>query len=223
MAVGVRRVALSEVVAEVERKEPGRLPFQLGSHRDGIGVDREVNQRAPTKGDVLRIPVGAVLLDCLLDGLPGQVILQLCGCNRDAIEEQAQVDRLIRLRIKGQLAGDGQTVGVIVGNQFRSNAERWLPVREPDLDVLIADPVPDNVDGTALIDLLGEPLGEPLPSTVLVPAMSLDKLAQDGWVASMNAKSSAVSKPSCASKSWRSSGSVPTLHALYPPSSPGEP
>ena len=65
---------------------------------------------------------------------------------------------------------------VVVGDQLRGNTERGLPVGEPDLDVLIADPVPENIDRAALIDLLGEPLGEPLAGTVLVAAMGLDQL-----------------------------------------------
>ncbi len=176
MAVGVRRVALPEVVPKVERQEPRRLPLQLGRHRDRIGVDGEVDQRAPAERDVLRIAVGAVLLDRVLDVLAGEVVLQLRGCDRDAVEEQAEVDRLVRLGIEGQLARDGQPVGVVVGDQLGRDTERGLAVREPDLDVLIADAVPQDIDRAALVDLLREPLDEPLTGELLVTAVGLDQL-----------------------------------------------
>ena len=124
----------------------------------------------------LGITVGAVLLDRMLDVLPGQVVLQLRCCNRDAIEEQAQVKCLVRFRIEGQLTGDSQAVGVIVGDQLRRYAERWLPVGEPDLDILIANPVPENIDRAALIDLLSKPLSEPLARTILIATMGLHEL-----------------------------------------------
>ena len=160
MAVGVRRVALAEVVAEVERQEPRRLALQLRRHRDRIGVDGEVDERAPPERDVLRIAVVAVLLDRVLDVLAGEMVLQLGRRDRDAVEEQAEVERLVRVRVERKLAGDGQAVGVVVGDQLGRDPERGLAVREADLDVLVADAVAEDIDRPALVDLLRQPLDE---------------------------------------------------------------
>ena len=177
VAVGVRRVALAEVVAEVERQEPCRLALELGGHRDGIRVDGEMHERAPPERDVLRIAVVAVLLDRVLDVLAGEVVLQLRRCDRDAVEEEAEIDRLVRIGIERELSCDGQPVGVVVGDQLRRDAECGLAIREADLDVLIADAVPDDVDGAALIDLLRQPLHESLARELFVAAVGLDELA----------------------------------------------
>ena len=75
MAVGVRRIAFAEVVAEVERKEARRFAVELGSHRDGIGVDGEVDESSSPERDVLGVAVSAVLLDRVLDVLAGELVL----------------------------------------------------------------------------------------------------------------------------------------------------
>ena len=151
-------------------------PVQPGRHRDRVGVDREVHERPPAERDVLRVPVRAVLLDRVLDVLAGQVVLQLRRRDRDAVDEQAQVERLVRLGIERQLAGDRQPVRVVVRDQLRRDPERRLAIGEPDLDVLIADAVPQDVDRPALIDLLRQPLREPPARELLVAAVGLDQL-----------------------------------------------
>lgn len=67
LAAAVRRVAFTEVVPEVERKEPRRLPLKLGRHRHCVGIDREMDKDSPAESHVLRIPIRAVLLDRVLD------------------------------------------------------------------------------------------------------------------------------------------------------------
>ena len=89
---------------------------------------------------------------------PGQMVLQLRRRDRDPVQEQAQVDRLGRLGIERQLARDRQPVGVVMGDQLGRDPERWLAIRQADLDVLIADAVPQDIDRAALVDLLGESL-----------------------------------------------------------------
>jgi hypothetical protein len=46
-----------------------------------------VDERPSSERDVLRVPVGPVLRDRVLDVLGGEVVLQLGGCDRDAGEE----------------------------------------------------------------------------------------------------------------------------------------
>ena len=103
--VRVRRVALPAVVAQVERQEPRRLARQPGRHRDRLGVDREVHDRPPAERHVLRVAVRAVLRDRVLDALAGQRVLQLRRRDRDAVHEQAQVERLGRVRARTATGG----------------------------------------------------------------------------------------------------------------------
>jgi len=154
VAARIRRIPLPEVVAKVERKEAGGLAVQLGGHRDRVGVNGEVDEGTSSQRDVLVVAVGAVLLDRVLDVLAGEVILELGRRDRDAVEEEAEVDGLCGFGVEGQLPGDRQPVGVVVGHQLRRHAEGRLAIREADLHVLIADPVPEDVDRPALVDLL---------------------------------------------------------------------
>ncbi|HEY5271633.1 MAG TPA: hypothetical protein VIJ34_00205 [Acidimicrobiales bacterium] len=48
-----------------------------------------MNERTLPERDVLRITVVAVLLDRVLDVLPGEMVLQLRRRYRNAVEEQA--------------------------------------------------------------------------------------------------------------------------------------
>ena len=85
-----------------------------------------MDERPPTERHVLRVAVGAVLLDRVLDVLAGQVVLQLRRRDRDAVEEQAEVDRLGRVGIERELARDGQPVGVVVGDQLGATPNAGL-------------------------------------------------------------------------------------------------
>ena len=157
-------------------QEARRFALQPGRHRDRVGIDREVHERAPPERDVLRIAVLSVLLDRVLDGLAGEVVLQLRRRHRDAVEEEAEVDRLGGVGVERQLPRDGQAVGVVVLHQLRRDAERGLPVGQPDLNVLIAHTMPQHIDGPALVDLPGEALDETPPGERVVTAVRLDEL-----------------------------------------------
>ena len=213
MAVGVGRVAFAEVVTQVEGQESCGLALEPGGHRDGIRVDGEMHQRAPTERDIPRIAVVAVLLDRLLDVLAGEMVLKLRRCDRDAVQEQAEVDRLVRVGIERELSRDRQPVCVIVSDQLRRNTECGFAVREANLDVLIADPVAYHVHGAALVDLLCEPLHKLSAPECLVAAVRLDQLLPVRTLCLLDErKEFGLSIPSAASKSPRDPGSVPTLH-----------
>ena len=117
--VGVRRVPAAEVVAPVEGQEAGRLARQPGRHRHPLGVDREVDDRPPQER-VRGVAIAAVLLDRLVDALPGDGVLQLGRGHRDAVDEQAQVDRLGRACLVRKLAGHGQPVLAVALQQRRA-------------------------------------------------------------------------------------------------------
>ena len=84
--------------------------------------------------------------------------------------------RLVRIGVERELARDRQAVGVVVGDQLGRDAECGLPIGQADLDVLIADAMPDDIDRAALVDLLRKALDEPLPGDALVAAVGLDEL-----------------------------------------------
>ena len=170
MTVRVRRVPGTHLVATVERQEPGQVARQPGRHRHGLGVDGEVHDR-PTQQRVLRITVRAVLRPGVLDGLAGDRVLQLGRRHRDPVHEQAQVERLRRVRLVRQLPGHRQPVLLVPLDQLRRQPRGGLEVRQPERHAEILDAVPYHIDRAPSIDLLGEPPHEPtlrLPGVVAV-------------------------------------------------------
>ena len=71
-----------------------RLALQVGAEAHLAVVHREVDDAAAELEEQLpRVAVALVLLDGVLDGLLGQAVLQLEGGDRQAVDEQAQVER----------------------------------------------------------------------------------------------------------------------------------
>ena len=138
--VGIGRVALAAGVAAVEGQEARRRAGELGRHLHELGVDREVHERAPPEGHVRRVAVGAVLRLGVFDGLPGERVLELGRRDRDAVDEEAQVERLRRGGLVGELAGDGEAVGEVPLCEFRRQAVGGLEVGEADLDTVVGRP-----------------------------------------------------------------------------------
>jgi len=100
----VGRVALAAGIAAVERQEASLWPGQASRHLDELGIDGEVHERPPAEGDVGRVTIGPVLVLGVLDGLVCERVLQFGGGNRDAVDEEAEVDRLGGGRIERELA-----------------------------------------------------------------------------------------------------------------------
>ena len=111
-AIGVGRVAGAVVVAQVERQEPGRLAFQVGAHLHALVVDGEVDDAAAElKQALARVAVALVLLHSIVDGLLGEVVLELEGGDGQAVDEQAHVERELRLiAAVAQLSRDAEAV-----------------------------------------------------------------------------------------------------------------
>ena len=101
VAVGIGRVALAAGVAAVERQEARLLAREPRRHLDQLGIDREVHERPAAEGDVGRVAIGPVLALGVLDGLVRQWVLQLGRRDRDAVDEEAEVERLRRRRSYG--------------------------------------------------------------------------------------------------------------------------
>ena len=158
--VGSGGVALAAGVAAVEGQEPGRGAGEPGRHLDVVGIDREVDERATREGHVRGIAVGPVLVLRVLDGLVRERVLELGRRDRDPVEEEREVERLGRGRLVRELAGDRQAVRLVERGELGREAVRGLEEREADLDAVVVDPVAEDVDRAALVELLREPVGE---------------------------------------------------------------
>ena len=96
--VRVRRVAGAVVPALVERQEPRRLALQLRAEAHLVRRRPRSGRRSGrTRRELARVAVALVLLDRVVDGLLGQAVLQLEGRDRQAVDEQAEVERELRL------------------------------------------------------------------------------------------------------------------------------
>jgi hypothetical protein len=152
----VWRVALVPVVSEVERQESGRLAREPSGHRDLLGVDREMDKGTTAERDVPRVPVPAVLSYSVLDGLAGDVVLQLrCG-HRDAVDEKGNVERFARTVLVGELPGHGDPIALITLNQLRGEVVRGLEERDPQLYAEVHDTMTEHFQGAAVIEVLSE-------------------------------------------------------------------
>ena len=113
----------------------------------------------------------------MVDVLAGVGVLQLDGRDREAVDEQREVDRL--LGVAGavvQLAGDGQDVGVVVVQRVGGEGVAGAEVGEVDRDTPVLDALPEHVEHAAGVDLRGEPLGKLPLGGGLVAAVQLDEL-----------------------------------------------
>ena len=88
------------------------LPLQVRAEAHLCVVHGEVDDAAAELEQQLpRVAVALVLLDGVLDGLLGQAVLQLERGDRQAVDEQAQVEGELRLvAAVAQLARDAEAV-----------------------------------------------------------------------------------------------------------------
>ena len=102
----------------------------------------------------------------MLDGLVGERVLQLRRRDRDAVDEEAQVEGLRGPGLVRELAGDRQAVGEVPLGQLGRQAVGGLEEREADLDAVVVDAVAEDIDRAALVELLGEAVAELLEDAV---------------------------------------------------------
>ncbi len=114
----------------------------MGGELDLVLVDREVRHAAPELEQLLaRITVAHVLLHRARNGLLGEAVLQLEGGQRQAVDEQRQVQRQLRLvAAVAELAGDAEAIGGIPLRR-PSVAGRGAAVEEVDGNWPVLDPV----------------------------------------------------------------------------------
>ena len=169
-ACGVGRVAGAAVVAAVEWQEHRDRARQPGRHHHLGLADREMHERPAREAEQrlqqpafgLRVAVVAVLVHRVVDGLR-EVGLQLHRGHREAVEEQHQVQRGLRVvgRVR-DLAHHAQAVGLVVGARRGVQRQRRLELgqhqRLAQAQHLHAPA--QHVQRAALVQALAHPLGQ---------------------------------------------------------------
>ena len=190
--VRVRRIAGAVVPALVERQEPRRLALQVRAEPHLVVVDGEVHDAAAELEELLaRVAVALVLLDGVLDRLLGQAVLQLEGGDRQAVDEQAEVERELRLvAAVAELAGDAEAVRGVALRGLRV-ARRRRAVEEVEVMRPVLDAVAQHVDHAALGDLALQPGQELAPRRAVLA--EVERSATSGCVSRRKAESCARS------------------------------
>ena len=180
----VRRVAGCAVVAEVERQEAGRAAGQLGRHVDLIGADREVNQRPALEGEqrlgllgrrVLRRPVLAVLGDGVLHRL-GEVGLQLGGGDRDAVDEEHEVDAALVMQRVVDLPHHPQAHLGVAGGDLRVVPVGRLELAQLEAGADRLHRMAEDGNGAVGVHDAADALQQQLLGAAVVPVLELGPL-----------------------------------------------
>ena len=151
--VGVRRVAAAAVPPPVEGQEPRFLALEVGAEPNLVVVHGEVGQAAPQLEELLAgVAVALVLLDRVFHRLLGEAVLQLEGGDRQAVDEQTQVQRQLRVVAAVlELARHAETVQRVEGLSLLVPRRRRA-VEQVDLMRAVLDALAEHVDGPALGD-----------------------------------------------------------------------
>ena len=168
-------------LADVERQEVGLIASELGSHVDHICGHGEVDQGTGLelqqgfdflRDRVLGKSVFLVLSDGIRDALR-QVGLELCRRNRQAVDEQDEVDALFVVERVVQLPDDSQTVLLVELDQLRILVVRRLEFAQAELRIHVLEAVPQQVQRALGVQLLCHPLDEHRLRLAVVPLLEL--------------------------------------------------
>ena len=155
------RVAGAAELALVEGQEARPRAGKVRRHVHEVRVHREVREAAAVGEERLaRVAVGLVLADRVLDVLRVERVLELGGEDRDAVQEQHEVEALLVLRAVAELAHRGEEVRCMEPPGLLVEAARGAEVREPELAARVLDAVAQHVERAAPLDLGGEALQE---------------------------------------------------------------
>ena len=149
-AVGIGRVAGPVVPAHVEGEEPGRLAPQVRTELHLVLVHREV-RHAPARLEqpLARVAVAAVLVDRIVHRLLGEAVLELEGRDRQAVDEQGQVEGGPRpVPAVAKLPRDRKAVRIVERRRvFVAGGRR----AEEQIDVMrpVREALAQHVDGSA--------------------------------------------------------------------------
>ena len=160
-AARVGRIAGAVVPAPVERQEPGRLPLEMPAELHLALVHGEVGHAAAEREQLLaRVAIPLVLLDRVGRRLLGQAVLQLEGEDRQAVDEETDVEHPLRVvAAVEKLADDGEAVLLEAFPRLRVSGGRRA-VEQLQVVRAVLDTVAQHVDGAALGDFALEPRQE---------------------------------------------------------------
>ena len=187
-AAHVGRVARAVVPAAVEGQEPRRLALEVGGEARLAFVHGEMGDAAPELEQLLaRVPVPPVLLDGIVHRLLGQVVLQLEGEDRQAVDEERDIQRPLGLvPAVAKLPGDGEAVLPEAFLRLRV-ARRRRAVKQVEIVRAAPDAAAQHVDDAALGDFALQPRQELPPRRPV--SSSARASAASGWVARRKAAS----------------------------------
>ena len=177
-SVRVRRIAGAVVPAPVEWQKPGRLAGEPGAEAH-LGLVHGEMRDAPTEFEELlaRVSVPPVLLDRVVHGLLGQVVLEFERDDGQAVDEERDVERPLRLvAAVAKLPGDAEPVPL---EAFTCPLvpRRGRPVEEIHMMCAMVDTLAQHVDNTPLRYLPLQPREESAPGrTVLVQGQGVGNL-----------------------------------------------
>src|SRR5713101_1557248 len=155
------RIAGPAELALIEREEARLRPGEPRRDVDQVRIHREVRQAAAVGEERLaRVAVGLVLADRVLDVLPVERVLQLGGEDRDAVEEEHEVEAVLVLRAIADLAYHGEEVRRVQPPCLLVEPASWTEVGELELAARVLDAVPQHVERAAPLDLGGNALQE---------------------------------------------------------------
>ena len=117
-AVGVGWIASAVIPSLVEGQEPRRLPLEVRTELHLVVIHGEMSEASAKLEEPLsRVAVTLVLLNGVVDCLLGEAVLQFEGGDRQAVDEQAQVQ--------------GKLCVVVAITELPGDAEAVLPVQDP--------------------------------------------------------------------------------------------
>ena len=186
------RIASPSELASVEGQEACLRPSEPGSHVDEFGVHGEMRETTPgCKQRLSRVAVGPVLADSIHDGLTRQRVLELCGEDGDAVQEERDVEALVALLAVVKLPDDREEVGRMQTAGFLVQAARRTEVCELELASHVPDSCTQHLESAPAPDLGRQSLqellldhrpvmlGEPLPLTGLGCQHEVHHVARD--------------------------------------------
>src|SRR2546430_9625247 len=95
------------------------LPLKVRGHIDKLWINREMGQAAPKgKERFARIAIRAVLLNSILHVLSRERVLEFGGEDRQAIEEEHEIQALVVFLPGGQLANFAEAIPGLKGQQL---------------------------------------------------------------------------------------------------------
>ena len=168
-SVRVRRIAGAVVPAPVERQKPGRLAGEPGAEAH-LGLVHGEMRDAPTEFEELlaRVSVPPVLLDRVVHGLLGQVVLEFERDDGQAVDEERDVERPLRLvAAVAKLPGDAEPVPLEAFTRPLV-ARRGRPVEEIHVMCAMGHALAQHVDNTPLRYLPLQPREESAPGRTVL-------------------------------------------------------